>query len=248
MEKVESGPAPSDQSSVAIGNVDPGDAVGGDSTSSADQNALRSLKSRLSTCANLYESPEPETKRRAVGSALVAVSDFLEAHGFPPASILPIMHPAAALAERENGTLDPLFCEKPSATRPRGGRPKSTMDDQMRTGILAAFANAWLEQTRTDSRPQRLKLAEAARKMRGGWFGEITRANLTTARDMVSQEAKNHPAVVVAKAFEGLFDEARTEFGAAGAFQAMIDYVNWAPAGRMMGFLKTPHVSPSADD
>lgn len=212
------------------------------------QEPRRLLKSRLSAYAILYESPDAEIRRTAIGSALAAVSDFLEAEGFSPALILPIMHPAASLAERENGTLDPIFCEKPRATRPRGGRPKATMDEQMRTGILAAFANAWLDQCRADGRPQRLKLAEAARKMRGGWFGEVTRANLKTARDMVNQEAKNHPAVVMAKAFEELFDEARTKFGAAGAFQAMIDYVNWAPAGRTMGILKTPDVSRSADD
>ena len=122
------------------------------------------------------------------------------------------------------------------------------MTDHERTGILAAFANAWLEQYKADERPQRLKLSGAARKMRGGWFGEVTRANLKTARDMVSQEAKDHPAVVMAKAFEELFDEARDTFGAANAFQAMLDYVNWAPAGRTMGISKTHHVSPSGDD
>lgn len=205
--------------------------------------AMQDLNSRLAACALLYESQEIESKRKAIWSALVAVADFLEAQGFPPSTLLPIMHPANALAEQENRNLDPLFC-----VRPCGGRPPSTMAALERKGIFAAFANAWLEQSKADGRNDPTKLSEAARKMRGGWFGDVTRANLKTARDMVSQEARDHPAVVIAKAFDELFDEARVTFGAANAFQAMLDYVNSVPAGRTMGILKTPSVSSSDDD
>lgn len=205
--------------------------------------ALQNLNSRLSAYAVLYESSGLDLKRRAISSALVAVSDFLESHAFPPNTLLAIMHPALALAEREDSILDPVFCERSS-----GGRPKASASDDERKGILAAFANAWLEHHKSENLPQRLKLAAAAQKMRGGWFGDVTRANLTTARDMINQEAKDHPAVVMAKAFGELFDDAKATFGAANAFQAMLDYMNSTQAGGPMGISKTPHFSSSDDD
>ena len=83
--------------------------------------------------------------------------------------------------------------------------------------------------------------------MNGGWFGDVTRSNLMTARETVNQEAKNHPAVVIAATFDDLFVEADALVGRAGAFQLMLDYVNDAPVARMRGIWKTPPVS-SADE
>lgn len=83
--------------------------------------------------------------------------------------------------------------------------------------------------------------------MRGGWFGDVTRSTLKAAREVVSQEAKNHPAVLVAATFDGLFLEAVELVGRTGAFQLMLDYVNDAPVSRMRGIWKTPPVS-LADD
>lgn len=175
-------------------------------------------------------------------SALGAVADFLEAQDFPPESLPPVLRPALALAERENNNLDQMF-----AQRARGGRPMATIDHHDRIGILAAFANAWLRMNEGDGRPQGSKLAEAARKMRGGWFGDVTRSNLKTAREVVSREAKNHPAVMIAATFDDLFVEADALAGRAGAFHLMLDYVNDSPVARMKGIWKTPPVS-SADE
>lgn len=190
----------------------------------------------------LYQSDKLVHQRKSVMSALSAVADFLEAQDFPPETLPPILRPALALAERENNNLDQLF-----AQRARGGRPNVTMDHHDRTGILAAFANAWLRMNEDDGRVQGSKLSEAARKMRGGWFGDVTRSNLKTAREVVSQEAKSHPAVVVADTFDDLFKQAVTLAGPADAFQLMLDYVNDAPAARMKGIWKTPPVL-SADE
>lgn len=203
---------------------------------------LAKLRSRLAISATLYQGNVLDHQRRSVMSALFAVADFLEAQGFPPESLPPILRPALALAERENNNLDQMF-----AQRARGGRPKATMDHHDRTGILAAFASAWLRMNEGDGRPQRDKLAEAARKMRGGWFGDVTRSSLKTAREVVSQEAKSHPAVVVADAFDDLFKQAVALVGRAGAFQFMTDYVNDAPAARMKGIWKTPPVSSAEE-
>jgi hypothetical protein len=204
---------------------------------------LLRLRSRLAISATLYESDDLDHQRRSVITALNALAEFLEAQDFPPESLPPILRPALALAERENNNLDQMF-----AQRARGGRPKATLDQHDRTGILAAFANAWLRLNEGDSRPQESKLAQAARKMRGGWFGVVTRSNLKTAREIISQEAKNHPAVVIAVEFDQLFDKAITIAGRAGAFQFMLDFVNNAPAARMKGIWKTPPVSSADKD
>lgn len=175
-------------------------------------------------------------------SALCAVADFLAAQDFPPELLPPILRPALALSERANNNLDQMF-----AQRERGGRPKVTMDHHDRTGILAAFAIAWLLLRKDDGRPQSVKLSEAARKMSGGWFGDVSGSNLKTAREVVSQEAKNHPAAMVANTFDDLFTSAAALVGRARSFQFMLDFVNDAPAARMKGIWKTPTVS-SADE
>ena len=199
---------------------------------------LEKLRSRLAISATLYASDILEHQRKAVISAIFAVQDFLEAQAFPPETLPPLLRPALALIERESNNLDQMFAE-----RARGGRPKATMDQHDRTGILAAFANAWLRIRRDDPRPQASKLSEAARKLRGGWFGNVTRSNLKTAREIVSQEASNHPAVVVSRLFDELFEEAFGLEGQENAFEFMRDFVNTAPASRIKGIWKTPTVS-----
>ncbi len=93
------------------------------------------------------------------------------------------------------------------AERARDGRRRPAIDELERAGILAALANFWLKIHQNDGRDQSTKLAEAARKMRGHWFGKVTRANLKTARDMVSQEAKDHPSVVAANLFDQMLND-----------------------------------------
>jgi hypothetical protein len=196
---------------------------------------LERLRSRLAISATLYQTETLELQRKAVLEALFAVHDFLEAQDFPPETLQPVLRPALALMERENNNLDQMF-----AQRARGGRPKATMDHQERTGILAAFANAWLRMHRSDGRPQASKLRDAARTLRGGWFGEVTAANLKMARDTVSQEASGHPAVVLAGVFDDLFAQAFAITSQEEAFKLVRDYVNESPAARVKGIWKTP--------
>ena len=203
---------------------------------------LERLRARLAISATLYEGDLLEHQRQAVTNALCAVADFLEAQSFPPEMLPPILRPALALAERQNNNLDQMFAE-----RARGGRPKVTADHHDRFGILASFANAWLRIHEGDGRAQRIKLAEAARKMRGSWFGCVTPANLKAARETVSQEMKTHPAVMVAETFDNLFEQATAIVGRQNAFQFMIDYVNDSPAARMKGIWKTPPVSSTVE-
>jgi len=203
---------------------------------------LAELRSRLATAGTLYQIDDLNHQRSSVASALAAVANFLEAQNFPPESLIPIMRPVLALAERENNNLDQMF-----AQRARGGRPKATIDDLERIGILAAFANAWLHIKKGDGRTQGSKLSEAARKMSGGWFGEVTRSSLKTARELVSQEAKDPPAVLIAALFNDFFEQSGVIFGEADAFQFMIDYVNASPSSHTNGILKTPPISPAED-
>jgi len=203
---------------------------------------LEVLREKLGDYATLYGSDDPHHQRMAVMSSLCSVTDFLNAHGFGPEMLLPIMRPSLALAERENNSIDQMFAE-----RVRGGRPKATLDEHERTGILAAFADAWLRIHAHDHRPQKLKLADAARHMRGDWFGSLDRVKLKTARDIVNQEAKTHPAVMIARVFDDMFQEAIATVGLANAFQLMVQYVNQAQAGQASGIWKTHSVSPSAE-
>lgn len=200
-------------------------------------NEISILRDQLTACAMLYQSDNIDRQRQAVLSALFAVTDFLTAQAFPPETLFPLMRPAIALAERENNAIDSLF-----AQRARAGRPKATIDELERVGILAAFANAWLIINEHDGRDQRAKLSDAAREMCGGWFGDVSRAKLKAAREIVSQEGIGHPSVIVAGEFNRYFDEAIKLVGRGKAFKHMISFVNNSPASRSMGILKTPTV------
>ena len=206
---------------------------------------LDKLHAQLTDDAQLYESDELQDQRDAVTYALLAVADFLKAQGFANATLAPLMRPVAALAERENNSLDLMF-----AQRARNGRPKATLADHERTGILAALAEGWLRTHPSDNMTQSDKLAAAARKMRGRWFGTVTRAQLETAREVVSQEAKDHPAASHAAMVYGWFVRTAEMFGADNAFPIMVQFFNdqKMPFGAgERGILKTPRVSPTED-
>jgi hypothetical protein len=128
------------------------------------------------------------------------------------------------------------------AQRPRKGAPTQTSETQMRNGILAGFANAWLRAHKDDDRKQDIKLAEAARHLRGPWFGSITRAKLKTAREIVSREPEGLSRET-AEWFEKFFDEASAMFGPKRVFPLMVRYFNEHPAGKAMGILKTTPIT-----
>lgn len=207
--------------------------------------ALDKLHSQLVDDAQLYESDELQDQRDAVAHALLAVADYLKAQGFANATLAPLMRPVAALAERENNSLDLMFAE-----RARGGRPKATLADHERTGIIAALAEGWLRTHESEDRSQSEKLADAARKMKGRWFGTVTRAQLESARELVSQEAKDHPAASHARMVYSWFVSTAEMFGADNAFPIMVRFFNdqKLPFGTGEGgILKTPRVSPTKD-
>lgn len=205
--------------------------------------ALNRLHSLLADHSQLYETGDLKDQRDAVAASLLAVKDYLIAQGFAQATLAPLMRPVSSLVERENNSLDLMFTE-----RARGGRPKATMADHERTGILAALAEAWLRLHPDDPRTQAQKLEEAARQMRGRWFGKVTRAQLKTARDLVLQEGKNHLAVKHAGLVYSWFVKAAEMFGPRIAFDVMIHFFNenkMSFGGGEGGILKTLPVSPS---
>lgn len=207
--------------------------------------ALDKLHSQLVDDAELYESDDLQDQRDAVAHALLAIADYLTVQGFSNATLAPLMRPVAALAERENNSLDLMFSQ-----RARGGRPKATLAEHERTGILAALAEGWLRVHEGDDRPQADKLADVARQMKGRWFGTVTRAQLETAREMVSQEAKDHPAVSHARLAYGWFVSAAEKFGAGNAFPIMVRMFNDQKlpfGGGEGGISKTPGVSPTKE-
>lgn len=208
--------------------------------------ALNQLHALLANHAQLYETGDLQNQRDSVAAALLAVKDYLIAQGFAQATLAPLMRPVSSLVERENNSLDLMFTE-----RARGGRPKATMADHERTGILAALAEAWLKLHSDDPRTQSQKLEEAARQMRGRWFGQVTKAQLKTSRDLVLQEAKDHLAVKHASLVYSWFVKAAEMLGPRGAFDMMIHLFNenkMSFGGGEGGILKTPPVSPSGDD
>jgi hypothetical protein len=205
--------------------------------------ALSALHTILADDALLYASDDLQDKRDAVAHSLLAVVNYLELQGFDKCTLSPLMRPVAALAERENNSLDLMF-----AQRARNGRPKATLEEHERTGILAVMAETWLLIHVEDERLQKVKLAEAARRMKGRWFGSVTCAQLETAREVVSQEAKDHPAVGAARMFAIQMKNCQEKFGAKEAFAIMVRTLNdlQLPFGAGEGGIsKTPPVSPT---
>jgi hypothetical protein len=203
-----------------------------------EQLQLDSLQDRLAACAKLYLTSDIDSQRLAVATALLDVARYFEGQGFSPDYLLTVIRPAVALAERENNSIDPLFSQ-----RPRNGRPKSGIRNHMRNAILAVLANHWLRIHRDEDRKQSVLLAEAARNMRGPWFNGVSAAALKTAREIISREAKDHPAVEFAERFSQFFESAVAIWGDRKAFSLMVRYINGHELSRTSGIFETPNVS-----
>lgn len=194
-----------------------------------DSEDLKALREHLTGCAELYLTDELDSQRRAVAETLFRIAEYLLRQDFPPETVLPLLRPWIALSDREGNALDPMFSE-----RPRGGRPKSTTGAHIRTAILAVFADAWLRLRHDDPRNQSLKLGEAARKMRGGWFGNLTGAKLATAREIVSREDAGHAAVQFYNEFASIYDKVAAQSGAERAFEQMVRHVDQHEVGPLI--------------
>lgn len=210
--------------------------------------ALDKLHSILVNDAQLYETDKLQNQRDAVAHALLSVVHYLGAQGFSEGTLVHLMRPVVALAERENGSLDMLFSEP---VKKKGGRPKATLTQHERTGILSALAEAWLMIYKDDERTQPEKLAACARKLKGRWFGKLTKVQLKTALDLVRQEASDHPAVATSRITLDGYRGAAEKFGPTVAFDILVRWLNETKlsygAGEG-GISKTPPVSPSKDD
>lgn len=207
--------------------------------------ALDQLHETLVNNAQLFQTGEIQNQRDSVAHSLLAVMTFLDSQGFSTLVLSPLLRPVLALAERENGSVDMLFAER---ARKKGGRPKATLTQHERTGILAALAEAWLAMHKDSELPQAQKLEQCARKLKGRWFGKVTRAQLKTALDLVRQEGKDHPAVGSARITLAGYQEGTKQFGPTVAFEILIRTLNdlKLPFGAGEGGIaKTPSVSPS---
>lgn len=200
---------------------------------------LNELQERMADYAKLYLTSDLDNQRLAVATALYEVARYFDTQGFPPESLLPLIRPAHALAERENNALDKMFSQ-----RPRAGRPKSTTGEHMRTAMLAILADAWLKSHKEDDRRQSVLLAEAARNMHGPWFKDVSGATLKTAREIVSREAKDHMVREFADRFSAFFEKVVATVGEKRAFPLMVRYINEHEVSREMGNFETPDVSP----
>ncbi len=206
------------------------------------------LNARLADNFILYARGDLQNQRDAVADSLLAVEVFLSNLGISKLALQPILRPVEALVERENNTVDPMFAE-----RKRDGKPRRTLDKLNRTGILASLADAWLSVHSKEGRDQDALLREAARAFRGQWFNGLTKTQLKTARDYVSQSALEdsaHPSVLQARLAKAQIEQAAEQYGAKNAIHVMVGFLNASPRSFAFGntkILETPTVSPSSD-
>ena len=182
--------------------------------------ALNLLHQKMVANAKLYQG-DLQDKRDAITTQMLAIVEYLSSQGFALATLEPVMHPVSALVERELNRLDPVFAE-----RLGGGRPKRSLVEESRTGALVAISEVWLRSLAADERTQKLKLAELARKISGGWFGRLSGATIKGAREIVSQEAKGHPAVSWAEFYREHLAEAELRFSPWASIQIVVHSLN----------------------
>ncbi len=183
--------------------------------------ALANLKASLIASADYYRVSDLQGQRDAVHSTLVAVREFLEAQGFAPATLEPLMRPSIALLEREQNTLDPMFAE-----RARGGRPARTMDEDEKLGLIAAMAEYWLPLHKHEYQHQTDRLSAIARAISGKYLGEVDGARIKFAREIANQESNDHAVVRWSKFHTEALTEMAELFGREYALTGYIDFLN----------------------
>jgi hypothetical protein len=187
---------------------------------------LDRLHSQLVDAAQAYEAG-PQFQRQAICDAIVATSEFLRGQGFGNAATVPLSRVLWAIVDlcKQNHP-DPLFCKKP-----RRSKSKRNMEDAVRQGQLAAFADAWLDSSTSDEGNEAAKLERAARLMSGKHFGALDGRKLASARSYQRQMGQHE---LVYQSHKQMIDALTTEANAAGgdsaglrtAIQVQIDALN----------------------
>lgn len=172
---------------------------------------------KLADAAKLFDSDNLQNKRDAVAFTIMAINDYLNARGISGSSRKPLMRILSALIERERNLLDPIFCERKAAHAPQSPLIKLHED-----GVIAALANHWLEYHRDKTMKQKDQFPIIARLLQGKGLGDVTASRIKQARELVSQEAKNHPAKIVYYAVVGHLKTASDEWGPKSAISIIL--------------------------
>lgn len=183
---------------------------------SAVQWGLWTLHKELAAAARFYHETDLQGQRDAVFHSIFAVQRYLKSQGFSEATTEPLVRPAEALMERENNRLDPLFNE-----RKRSGAPSRSLDEYSKIGAIAALAEAWLALHKGEEGKVSDKLKRFIRHVEGPWLNNLTLGKVKAAREMVSQEAKDHPAVSWATIYSKSIAEAERLGGTAAAIKTV---------------------------
>lgn len=189
--------------------------------------SLHCLYVQMVESAKLYETKDRQNRRDSVANSLLAISHFLQNQGFPLASLQPIMRVIESLTERENGSIDPLFCDR---VRTKGGAPKKSVASLQQMGTIGALANFWIAHHRDPDRNIKEQLSDIARLLKNKGLGEMSAARIKQARELVSQEDKEHPARSMANVVTQWLEEASSQFGEKEAFGIILHMIAGSPA------------------
>ncbi|MXP10757.1 hypothetical protein [Pseudoblastomonas halimionae] len=188
---------------------------------SAVQWGLWTLHEELAAAARFYRAADLQGQRDAVFASLFAVERYLKSQGFSEATTEPLIRPAEALVDREANRRDLLFCE-----RKRSGAPSRTVADYNKIGAIAALAEAWLALHKDGDGKVADKLKRFIRHVEGPWLCNLTLSRVKAAREMVSQEAKDHPAVEWANRYRNWLAESARLGGPAAAIRTVARILN----------------------
>ncbi len=194
---------------------------------------LDALHDEFVEAARLYEAGDLDDQRYAVASQISLIYDFFGELGFSAVTLTPLIRPLSALAELKSDIADPLF-----AKNKRSGRPKRSFDQLNRIGVLAALTDFWLA-AKGENEIADVLLSQATRLFKGRWFGNVTKAQLKSARILISQEAGDHEAVQSYEHFSTEIRKLSEELGPDQALAITVRTLNEAPASTALGNWKT---------
>lgn len=182
---------------------------------------LTVLHGELAQMAKLYRSGEKQDQGDAIVGQIFAVQRFLRSQGITEQTVEPMMRPITALNERENNRLDPLFNE-----RKRGGKPSRSLADYERIGALATLADAYLLLNSDQEGRTEQKLRRFAREASCDWFGTLTYSKVKAARELVSQENTEHPAVSWARLYRTHIDAVESYGGEQAGYDILLRFIH----------------------